>query len=198
MVDLVLFRPPADILGRIDFEDNASASLTKHELYYVATPLTSPGPFMMGIYSMIADFYRPIFNWPIDKDAEHIAPSSFLDLINDAITNGLCHGKRGMVMAGAFFGPKGAIYGFRDFGEYFRRREVKSWWEEKDWEKIMADAGKRDDKCVGHASCGTGVGVSYILEQSDSIYIDGDLGVLYAAQNVERFLRLDNIEPEQR
>ena len=191
MVDLVLFRPPKNILEDIGFEDDGKASIRKHELYYIATPLSSSGPLMMGVYSTLADFYRPIFKWSIDEDKDHIIPNSFMDLINDAIGNGLCHGKNGMVMVGTFFGTKGACYGFRDFGEYFRRPDIKRIWEKKDHAVIIAMAGKRRNKSVGHASSGARLGVDYILESSYSVEVDTSHGVLYVVQKVERFLRID-------
>lgn len=190
MAEPVLFRPSKKMLEAIAFDIASPADIKKTEQYFITTPLTIPSTSIMGLYHLMAEFYRPLYKWNVGEDESHLEAHAFADLINDAIMNGLCHGNKGMVMTGVFLGKSGACYGFRDFGDYFTRQDVKARWEAKDIKGIKTLGGKRIRKERGHASSGAGLGVDYIVESSDRIEVDNNLGVLYALQGVDRFLRL--------
>jgi len=180
-----LFLPPSEISGPIKHSlDTTSVKL--HTSYRTFVPQTEPGNAIMGVLAEVWEFYRS--NWKI-KDMDIIewhANNQLWRLINETVKNGMLYGGRERVDVGIFLGMEGACFGFRDYGDYFKRDEVKKAWESRDYVSLRRKVQTRITN--GYFVCGGGYGIGEIFNNSDIIQVDNSKGVLYLVQLKERLM----------
>lgn len=125
----------------------------------------------------LGNFVGEFYNLGLEP-MEEFDYSQFLDLFREGITNAIAHGseKTDKVIYGLFLGDKGICQGFRDFGDYFKLKEIKQKWENK----IPIPSTKNSN------FSGYGVGDKIIYSLSDFINIDIEKGILYCGQTHER------------
>ncbi len=186
------FLPPAEIsqeLGHLQVVDKPT--LDSSTSYHVFTPHTVLHTFMSGVLEEIFVFYKYPFSQTINMPPEKVDYQKVGEVIGDALENGLVHGGREKVVLGLFLGKKGACYGFQDFGDYFKRDEVKRAWENKDLGFVLKNC-RIGDFHVGQAGSGFKIGVGeYIFPNSDRIFVDTNEGILYCVQMRESFIHDD-------
>jgi hypothetical protein len=123
-----------------------------------------------------------------DNPKFHLDYAAFL--LKEGVKNALIHGPSGEVNCGLFLGNKGACFGFRDGGQYFKNLEIKKLWEEKDLFGILLKA----DPPRNWDGTGPYPGIASLFEDSEKIEVDSARGILYCTQMARRY-GVGNLSP---
>ena len=172
---MTFFRPSQKVLETI----------CDGELYsqYITIPLEGQSnktleegltSFLNGLLYQIASHYR----WnKVGKRLDTEMNTQKIVIVWEAMTNAIAHGskRKDPVTIGLFLGNKGACYGFKDSGDYFKRDEIKEIYENKQPIQNFGEA------IEGLSGCHAGVNC-YIFKNSDLIEVDTLEGVLYCVQ----------------
>ena len=180
-----LFVPPLEISLEIGHNlPGAEPSLKSTSSYRIFTPQTELNSFMTGVLGEILGFYSS--NWDLSKTnpTEWNAKNRGWYIVLEALKNGLVYGNRERVEFGMFLGTKGACFGFRDYGDYFKSPEIKGKWESRQFEGLARKVQTR--LRVGHVESGGGNGLGIIDKNSDIIRVDEKEGILYLVQLEKR------------
>ena len=184
-----LFLPPKEIsdkVGHISEPSNSKQRLESSTSYHIFTPKTTYHSFVGGMVEFIYGFYG-VNVFDRNRPGQFDSVLSTANVIKEAISNGMCHGNREAVVLGLFLGKEGACYGFQDFGEYFKRKEVKVAWESRNKDLPFFRDNHNPPIIVGGCASGMGFGISLIFENSE-VYVDNSLGVLYCMQMKNRII----------
>ncbi len=165
-----LFYPPNSIAEQIGWtlhqHDNQSIAFTKHIIF----PNHNGGEGIAIIVDSALTGIRSFFREEIPQNSFNNQEAG--TLIVEALTNACRHGSKRQndeVIFGLFLGRKGACYGFKDKGTYFKKPENKTRYEKK---QLLEKA--------------KGAGTGLTFDYSDIIEVDTKEGVLYCTQFLER------------
>lgn len=106
------------------------------------------------------------------------------NLIREIIKNSRWHGgskDNNETFLGLFFGSNKFILGCYDGGDYFKRKDIKEVWENKNELKEFHNANQH--------GIGYHFGYRYFKDKLDEIRIDNENGVFYGIVNIDNYLK---------
>ncbi|GAI37326.1 unnamed protein product, partial [marine sediment metagenome] len=124
-----------------------------------------------GLLYQIAEYYR----WALDI-TKNMNTQKVGEVFGESLTNAISHGSgnRYPVFYGLFMGDKGVCYGFQDRGDFFKRKDIKEKFENKEHPEEF-------NKGLEGLSGGK-YGIDVIFNSSDIIEVDIGEGILYCVQ----------------
>ena len=166
-----LFKPSGKILEKI----------CEDEKKFVYTYLIFPRKFkdkpmedlVRAYHPALGNFVGEFYNLGLEL-MEKFNYLQFLGLFREGTTNAIAHCPENcsQIAYGLFLGDKGILHGFRNFGDYFKSKEIKQKWESK-----TPVQSTRESNFSGY-----GVGNRIIHDLSDFINVDIQKGILYCGQ----------------
>jgi hypothetical protein len=134
---------------------------------------------MIGYVYQIAEYFR--LNKSNKDITETMQTGAITSVINECLSNCYDHSsnRTDPVEFGLFLGDKGACYGFHDYGDYFKSKEIKEIYESK----TPITTFNRNQKTSGNFGIGTN---NFIYRYSDKIEVNDKLGILYVVQLKEK------------
>ena len=180
-MSVILFRPSQRMLEEIALKERVSREDENHSINYAVLPRSMPEhalvSFIAGLHHQIANFYG--------VGLEHLRISGAVGLLASvALQNAQYHGRGDYIVHGLFMGSQGLCQGFRDEGNFFKRRDVKEKFEGR---VLMEERDLEGPRAFGAESHGIGVKMG-VYDESDTIEVDTEYGVLYCVQHRDRIL----------
>ena len=170
----IIFEPSGKVYDFIGYLEGKG-----HRSYNLVLPLMEKNAYRFALAAQIAAYYHKN---AVSERIMHVAQLVH-SLFGEVIRNGMVHGSQKGVMIGLFLGEKGFCFGAQDFGDYFKNKEVKRKWENR--EPISSSGVK---KKVGLWTAEGGAGIGMIYGVTDLIEVDSQRGILYCATLHDRYL----------